>query len=217
MQSFRERGKAALRTRKNEPATDMTTIPEDAEAANTPTSSLAMSPLPNTPASSLAMSPLNIEKLMKSVPSAPPGQTSADVTYRKHIADVISKSGHDKRGTSWTTMIMSARKTERNVFQKLLARLPEVQKCFEPEYGLPRVQLSVEIESVQKIEIEEQRVTLRYGVALDWFGMHARAQILSVSDRRPTVDHRSSPACYRPAGRGGLRQIEGDQDLLLRQ
>ena len=78
---------------------------------------------------------------------------------------------NSKSDSAWPVMISSGRRSVKSDFQKLLYRLPELQKCFEPVYGLPLVQLSVEIEMIHKVEITEDRVTFKYAQNLDWFDL----------------------------------------------
>ena len=54
-------------------------------------------------------------------------------------------------------------------FIDLMCRLPELQKCFEPVLGLPVVQLSVEIESINEMDLEGESVRVQYALMLDWF------------------------------------------------
>jgi hypothetical protein len=156
---FRLKSQESVKRTAHLPARGPPTIPEDGPSDD------AQPLLPEVG----RVKPLNMSAAQPQAPQLEPRKSQAP-TYRKELADFDRGPGNR---AGWNAMISSARAPEKSTFQKLLHRLPELQRCFEPEYGLPLVQLSVEIESVQAIEVAENRITFKCAKLLVVEPVHA--------------------------------------------
>lgn len=78
--------------------------------------------------------------------------------------------------------------THKTALTKLCQLMPEMQHCFSESTGLPIVAISFAIDTVLDVSVEEEFVTIRYRVDLDWVDLLHLDEYRKTNPRYPTYD-----------------------------